>query len=214
MKQLSRHTKLAATGLAFTAGFVDALGFIHLGGYFVSFMTGNSTRMAVSIADRVGDAALPALIIALFVIGVMAGSIAGAQMKRNRTRNLLFGIAALLALSALLAQLGLQTPAILLTPMAMGAMNTIFQRDGEVSVGVTYMTGALVKFAQRAAQALTGGDKWAWAPYLLLWSGLVTGAVCGAALYSQFGLMVLWLPAAALSIFAVVGRWDMEENRV
>ena len=41
---LSRRQALLAAGLTATAGFVDGLAFIHLGGYFVSFMSGNSTR--------------------------------------------------------------------------------------------------------------------------------------------------------------------------
>ncbi|MFJ5369898.1 DUF1275 family protein, partial [Bosea sp. CER48] len=40
-----------AMGLAFClsglAGFVDALGFLSLGGFFVSFMTGNTTRLGI-----------------------------------------------------------------------------------------------------------------------------------------------------------------------
>ncbi len=42
--------RLFAAGLSALAGFVDAIGFIKLGGYFVSFMSGNSTRLAVALA--------------------------------------------------------------------------------------------------------------------------------------------------------------------
>src|SRR3546814_11863959 len=56
--------------------------------------------------------------------------------------------------------------------VAMGGANAIFQRDGEVSIGVTYMTGALVKLGQRLAAALVGGPRWHWAPYLALWGEL------------------------------------------
>jgi len=44
---------------------------------------------------------------------------------------------------------------------AMGAANTVFRRDGEVSIGVTYMTGTLVKGVQRATLAAFGGPAWA-----------------------------------------------------
>ncbi|MFZ1966902.1 MAG: DUF1275 family protein, partial [Bradyrhizobium sp.] len=41
-----RNIALACT-LSALAGYVDGIGFIHLGGLFVSFMSGNSTRLGV-----------------------------------------------------------------------------------------------------------------------------------------------------------------------
>ena len=32
--------------------------------------------------------------------------------------------------------------------LAMGALNNVFRRNGEVAIGITYMTGALVRFGQ------------------------------------------------------------------
>lgn len=34
-----------------TGGYVDAVGFMMTGGFFVSFMSGNSTRLAVGLID-------------------------------------------------------------------------------------------------------------------------------------------------------------------
>src|SRR5882757_10886260 len=50
MLNSSRNVALACA-LSALAGYVDGIGFIHLGGQFVSFMSGNSTRMGVSLAD-------------------------------------------------------------------------------------------------------------------------------------------------------------------
>lgn len=197
MIRLSLRSRLIATGLACLAGFVDALGFMHLGGYFVSFMSGNFTRMAVGIADGVTEALLPLALIALFVAGVMAATIVTARAE-PRPGMLLLGIGVALALAALSASLGLAAPAVIVMPAAMGAMNGTFIRDGEVAVGVTYMTGTLVKLGQRLAAALLGRDRWGWVPYLQLWLGLLVGAIAGAAAYPVLGLSALWLPAAAL----------------
>lgn len=59
MIRLNKTLRLFAASLSFLAGFVDALGFIHLGGYFVSFMSGNSTRMAVSLPERLPAVCCP-----------------------------------------------------------------------------------------------------------------------------------------------------------
>jgi len=49
---LDSHRNIAlACALSALAGYVDAIGFLHLGGLFVSFMSGNSTRLGVSLAD-------------------------------------------------------------------------------------------------------------------------------------------------------------------
>jgi uncharacterized membrane protein YoaK (UPF0700 family) len=91
--------------------------------------------------------------------------------------------------------------------LAMGAENAVFERDGEVSIGLTYMTGTLVKVGQRLTAALFGGDRFAWAPYLLLWAGLAAGA----SVYPVVGLQGLWAAVAAIAILAVLAdRIDRE----
>lgn len=207
MTQLPLKLRAAAVCLACMAGFVDALGFMHLGGFFTSFMTGNSTRMAVGLAES-SAVLMPAGLISLFVVGVFIGTLASNPPFSLSPRRLLVGIAALLAFAALLALAGLATVAVFLTPVAMGAMNTEFQRNGEVAFGVTYMTGALVKLGQRLAIAVSGGAPWGWLPYLLLWFGLLLGAVCGALAYPLLGVAGLLVPAAVLALVGVFGFED------
>src|SRR5689334_11424450 len=47
-------------------------------------------------------------------------------------------------------------------------------------LGLTYVTGALVKVGQLLAAAMTGGERWGWLPNLLLWAALVAGALAYA----------------------------------
>jgi alkylation response protein AidB-like acyl-CoA dehydrogenase len=64
---------------------------------------------------------------------------------------------------------------------AMGCENGVFHRDGEVTIGVTSMTGSLVRMAQKLAGALMGdADRWGWVRHLYLWLGFVAGVVLGA----------------------------------
>src|ERR1700755_1696840 len=69
-----RRNLLLACALSALAVYVDGIGFLHLGGLFVSFMSGNSTRMGVSLADGNWSAAGEALgLIVLFVAGAGGG---------------------------------------------------------------------------------------------------------------------------------------------
>lgn len=186
----SRH--VLAFGLAALAGLVDALGLLKLGGLFVSFMSGNSTRMAVGIATDPALARAAAGLIGAFTGGVFVGALVAKAAGRWRKPVVLVLVLVLLLSAALLAGTtgnGLT----LLMAAAMGATNNIFQRNGEVSIGVTYMTGALVKLGQGLASAVSGGPPLGWLPYLLLWLGLVAGAVAGALLFARMDIHALWV---------------------
>lgn len=187
-----------AVCLSFLAGFVDALGFMHLGGYFVAFMSGNSTQMAAGLPDGFAGAVMPASIIGLFVLGVILGTL----LDQNFSTSIgLLVLAAILGLSASLAYMGLNNEAIFATPVVMGAMNTVI-KTGQGIMAVTFMTGNLVKFGQSLVLAFQGGGRWAWLPYLLLWLGLIGGVFCGVTAYDQIGLAALWVPAGGLVVLA------------
>ena len=200
MRRHEKGERLLAIGLAALAGFVDALGFLSMGGLFVSFMSGNSTRMAVGVTSAVPGSLAAGALIAGFVGGVMAGEAVGRLAGRWRKQAVLaFLMLELLAAgTATLLQGAMLAP--LLMAFAMGSANAVFQREGEVSVGVTYMTGTLVKFGQHLAAALAGGPRFAWASYLLLWLGLVAGAVAGSAAFPVLGLGALWIAVAAAAV--------------
>lgn len=204
MTRYPRRLWLLATCLSALAGYVDALGFLQLGGYFLSFMSGNSTRLAVGLAERSHAALLPAGLIATFVAGAALGALVGGACRRHRKASVLAFVTLILTGAALGAEAGLGGPAVALMALAMGALNAVFQRGGEVSVGVTYMTGALVKLGQQLAAALTGGARWGWIPHALLWGGLMTGAVAGAALHPLIGMRALWLAVAGTGLLALV----------
>lgn len=200
-----------AVALSALAGFVDALGFVTLGGVFVSFMSGNSTRMSVGVADgHWSQAALVAGILGLFVAGVVLGGVVAeitGPDRRTRKSSVLAAVSVLLFVGAVAAGLGWTPVAIVAMTLAMGTENNVFRRDGETSVALTYMTGALVKIGQRLAAAMFGGPRWSWLPYLGLWGGLVLGAVLGALAHRTFGLHALWFATVAAIALTVAVRY-------
>jgi uncharacterized membrane protein YoaK (UPF0700 family) len=191
MISLNHRARTLALCLAALAGYVDAIGFIQVGGFFVSFMSGNSTRLAVGLMHHAADWMKAGGLIAAFFLGVIGGSLAGRLAKR-RHRAVLGLVAVVLALAAAGAELGWAMPSALLLAFAMGAENATFERDGEVRVALTYMTGTFVKAGQRIAGALLGEDTKAWIPHMALWLALVSGAVLGAAMQTYFGVLALW----------------------
>jgi uncharacterized membrane protein YoaK (UPF0700 family) len=202
----SRRNVILACALSALAGYVDGIGYLHLGGLFVSFMSGNSTRLGVSLAEGNWWSAAAALaLIVLFVIGAAAGSLIVLGHGANRQPVVLLAEAVLLALAALCYAFGLPNVAIAAIVLAMGLENAVFQIDGGAGLGLTYVTGALVKVGQLAAKALTGGARWAWTPNLLLWTALVTGSVCGALAYHWINLAAIWFAAGvALALSGIV----------
>ena len=91
-----RHRKrdiAIAVAAATLAGYVDAIGFLSLGGFFVSFMSGNSTRLAVGGAGLSPEALIAARLILSFVAGVVLGSLIGAAAKRWRRPSVLLLVA-------------------------------------------------------------------------------------------------------------------------
>jgi uncharacterized membrane protein YoaK (UPF0700 family) len=198
MHTLNKNVYVFAMCLSALAGCVDAIGFLALGGYFISFMSGNSTQLAVGLATGEGAAVLQLSgIVFLFVMGTMLGTLVRHFSKAiSPVAMVLSLVTLLLNCAALSHEMGWSLLTIGFMTMAMGAENAVFQRNGDVVVGLTYMTGTLVKVGQRLANVLLGGDKFAWVPYLLLWLGLIAGGTAGTLLFYFIGLHSLWVAVA------------------
>jgi uncharacterized membrane protein YoaK (UPF0700 family) len=162
--------------------------------------------MGVSLAAWDWRPAAEALgLIALFVIGAAVGSLIALGGGANRQPWILLVEALLLAAAALCYTFGLPNSAVAAVVLAMGLENAVFQIDGGAGLGLTYVTGALVKVGQLLVVALTGGPRWGWVPNLLLWAALVVGGVCGALAYHWINLAAIWFAAAAaLALSAIV----------
>ena len=210
MKDYGHSGVLLAATLSALAGYVDAVGFLTLGGFFVSFMSGNSTRLGVGLATgRWDEAVVAAGLIALFVVGVVIGGTVARRFGEGRRSAVLAVEALLLLIAATLCTLGHRPAGMIAVVLAMGVENAVFQKQGDVGVGLTYMTGTLVKMGQRITTALHGGARWDWLPFLALWFGLSAGGALGAASYLRFGVLALW-PALAVVTALALGTWRAE----
>ena len=195
MQRYDRPRRALAIALAVLAGFVDAAGFLAGDRYFVSFMSGNTTRLGVDLGSALSRAWIPAALILGFVLGVIGGALLAHRAGMQRKPAVLALVTALIVGAAAAGSAGSTAAMLAALVVAMGALNNTFQRNGEVSVGLTYMTGALVRMGQGIATRLTGSRDSAWRDWGLLWLGLASGAVLGAVAWVHAPGLALWLAA-------------------
>lgn len=193
MHRYDRRRRLLGFAIAGLAGFVDAAGFLAADRYFVSFMSGNTTRLGVDLIASRANWIVPALLILGFVCGVMIGALVADWADRWRKTAVIGLSTILLACGAIGRLLGSDTIFIAGAVLAMGALNNSFRRDGEVAVGLTYMTGALVRFGQGLAACLRGKAQPGWLTNLALWASLTLGVIGGAAATMLMPAFAPWL---------------------
>lgn len=206
VQTLGRRGFAAAATLSLIAGYIDGFGYVFLGGYFVSFMTGNTTRAGVDlVGGALGAVALAALLIVAFVGGAVVGTIVTGRRMRSETAVLVL-VTSLVALAAVGSLLDWRVATGVVLAAAMGAMNTVFARGGDVRFGITYMTGALVRLAQTIVAAVQTGQRGEWVRHFLMWASIASGAILGAFAFSQLRSLALILPTILLVIVLSVPR--------
>lgn len=207
MQRFTPSQRNFAYAVAALAGYVDVTGYFQLKGYFVSFMTGNTTLLAHDLASGNPRMLVPALLLAGFVIGVTIGTLAGDRAAEQRKRRVMELVLGGLVLAAAARALGAAELALGLLVMAMGATNTVMSGNRRESpVGLTYMTGALVRTGQLIADRLRGdvsARPWLFAG---LWASLLVGALGGALVAIHIPALSLWLAAAGAALLWLRAR--------
>lgn len=165
------HEAWLAALLAWTAGFIDAVGYLALGGVFVANMTGNTVVASVALAQQEWLSAWHRVFpVPLFVAGAAAGAVAIEIAHHRRWRSahaVAFGLeAAALAAFVVAAQPyvrgGALRPAAgalfyalaALPTLAMGIQSASFRRVGSHSLRTTYVSGILTALAEEAVFAV------------------------------------------------------------
>jgi uncharacterized membrane protein YoaK (UPF0700 family) len=184
--------------LAGLAGMVDAIGYLHFSGLFISFMSGNSTQLAAALGQgQLAEAGTIAELIVLFVVGAAAGQVLAVVTGRSHMTWVLIGVAILLVIAA-----GLETAS---QPMvfAMGALNAAMRRAGSIPISLTFVTGVLVRFGQGIGDFLTRRvTGWNWLAQGTPWLGLIVGATIGSAAYMRIGEAAIWVPIGGAVVLA------------
>lgn len=205
MTRYDRRAIALALAVSATAGYVDAVTYLSSGQFFASFMSGNSTRLGIELGQGKFGAALTFLgVVALFVTGVVLGALVAGKARARRKSAVLCLAAGILVLAALASGRGDAQLSSLAAVLALGVENATFQRKGDVSIGLTYVTGTLVRCGHRIALALRGGPRWTWVPYGLLWMSLILGAALGSVMHQGYAGLSLWLSAGVTFLLGIL----------
>jgi uncharacterized membrane protein YoaK (UPF0700 family) len=200
------------------AGWVDAIGFLSLGGFYVSFMSGNTTQLAIGMTRLDMDLVrVPAVLLGCFVLGAFGGTLVSTWAGRWSFPGLLVGEGLLLACAVLLsvAQGPIIGPTAPLA-MAMGSQNAALRSESGDRIGGTFVTGTVFGLGAQLALwcAGRGGPRPA-LRHALGWIALAVGAAAGTWAFAAYGLFAIAFPAAclfALAGLAVLMDWRSRRN--
>lgn len=208
--------------LTAVAGFVDAIGFIRLGGLYTSLMSGNTTQLAVALGHwELHHAVLPTLLLLCFLVGAMGGGALSVLTPARWTTPVMLGFETLAVTAAYLvaatnSEVG---PASLLLALAMGTQNAVLSQVQGFRAGTTFVTGALFSFGQKLVLAMAGrAPPFAWLGDGSVWLALLVGAVAGAVAHTNLDIFALAVPAllaGGLCVLAIalIARSSPEASR-
>ncbi len=205
----TRHLLLGMS-LTAAAGFIDAVGFVELGGYYTSFMSGNTTQGGAALIQGAWPVViLTGSLIGLFFIGSVLGAMVALSNPRWGPAAVSASVLAGLALTLVLRLNGFPaTQAMLVLAATAGAQNVIIPMRGAVRLGATFVTGTLYMAGQDLALALRRqAPPFRWLQHLAIWLGLLAGAALGALGYGLLGINALFVPATLYLAFTAGHVW-------
>jgi len=221
-----RSSWLLLTVLSTTAGAVDVIGFLALGGLFTAHITGNVVIVAAHYATGGFSQIGPLLAVPVFMVVMGLVTLASSAIARTGTmplRPLLLLQTALLAGFLLLgigfgrfndADSSMAVLAGMLGVAAMATQNVLGKlalkgapSTAVMTTNITQLTVDLATLARRRGNAdeLTKARRRARMTFPCL-IGFIGGCAAGAALEVKFGLWALALPVALSALAVPLGK--------
>jgi uncharacterized membrane protein YoaK (UPF0700 family) len=199
-------------GLSLTAmaGWLDAVGFLRLQGFYVSFMSGNTTRLGASIAE--GQWPLIILggsVLALFFAGSFIGGLTTAFPERWALVAILALEAVLLTITVLLSAGDRDSEAMLVLPLAMGVQNGAVHQLRPSAT--TFVTGTLFGAGHGLARSIVGARDTMWLFFFVTWLSFAFGAAGGALGNDHWGMMALLIPLFVVVLCGVASFAGAEQ---
>jgi uncharacterized membrane protein YoaK (UPF0700 family) len=207
--------------LAALAGVLGATAFTRSAGYFVTFMTGNAQRAVLGyFQDDVKLSVSAGVLMLCFVAGVVVASVCRRHFWVAHPHGpTVLATVSLLAATILglvddgLEGVDLDFAPIMLVVFGVGALNTSFVKDGEVSVPLSYVTGTLVKMGQGIERHIAGGNVTDWLGYFLLFASFVVGAALGGCISLVFNGTGMLIAATVICALATGYTYLHQDRR-
>ncbi len=181
-----------ATVLTVVAGYVDAIGYMQLGHLYLSFMSGNSTRLGISLSSLEWTDALGVVwIVAMFVAGAAIGTILNDRFPLLHVQAILVVELVFTIVAFGLCLLGMAHIGLTLVADAMGMQNCLHQVVTRADIGKGFITGNLFGLGQALARTFSD-HSWAStaAEHLVSWLAFLTGVVFGGLSVALLSLLV------------------------
>jgi len=178
------------------AGFVDAVGYVDLGGVFAANMTGNTVLLAMSFAHGNWS---PMLVYVITLASFSAGVAFAYLLEAKHLRVPLLLEALLITLVALLAP-G-KTVSLIMLAGAIGLQAASMTRFGTVTISTVVVTSVIVRIVEGGVSKRPPPDIVLTMPVLVAaWSAYAIGAALSVAA-SPLGDLILLVPVAVLLPF-------------
>lgn len=188
------------------AGYLDAVGYAHLSGLYVSFMSGNSARLGLDIAaGDLRSIAQALAVVASFVVGATGAAVLTEVWGQVRVGRILWIEFILIATGTLLIVGGVGFASFLPVAVAMGMQNILHRTIAGADIGKTFITGVLFDTSRQIALVLLGRARAASIAYAAAgWVAFVAGVAAGGTMLHVVSLgPTLLLACAVLAVAAV-----------
>lgn len=204
--------------LTLVSGYVDAIGFLHLGQVYIANMSGNSVAVGLHGARlewaEVSKHGWP---IVSFVCGVLVSRLILTWAHRHDSKRaiaLVFSLEASFMGAFLAIRSG--SAAVFFLVFAMGIQAATIPHIGGTSIYTCFVTGTLVRFGATLADVVwsfwDGGLRAALAdpsaPQCLLfasnWSVYVLGAVAGTLALQSIGVSAIWAAFGTIVMYVLL----------
>lgn len=208
INKLPKWVEVGGFFLALNAGFVNAVGLLGFEHQAVSHLTGTSTFLSLSLANREMQEALHLLLVMLsFVVGAAySGVVIGnTALKLGRRYSVALLTESLLLYAAMLYLNQGSSLGQLLASAACGLQNAMTSTYSGAVVRTTHVSGLFTDLGVALGLRFRGykADGRKIVLYLTLIAGFVTGGVAGSASFVLYQFSAMLVPCVLTALIAV-----------